>query len=206
MWLKVDFIWQPMKTSAVVGWKRRAKASPKAKLAPTKAHAHCLVVCCPIDPLQLSQSWWNCCRKGDPFKGPKLGSCLTLRDELSEETHVLTKQEILLGKGPRGGEQEGKGTQENCSAAWLTVSGFMVMGLVSGLSLANHSNSVFPGGARITQPRWMLARGILGSGRTRCVFFWPFPNSSGWWWLSCIVLFSPFFWIFSMLLFKWYQM
>ena len=40
-----------------------------------------------------------CYRKGDPFQGPKLGSCLTLRNELSEETHVLTKQEILLGKG-----------------------------------------------------------------------------------------------------------
>ena len=40
-----------------------------------------------------------CCRKRDPFQGPKLGSCLTLRNELSEETHVLTKQEILLGKG-----------------------------------------------------------------------------------------------------------
>ena len=39
------------------------------------------------------------CRKGDPFQGTKLGSCLTLRNELSEETHVLTKQEILLGKG-----------------------------------------------------------------------------------------------------------
>ena len=39
------------------------------------------------------------CRKGDPFQGLKLGSCLTLRNELSEETHVLTKQEILLGKG-----------------------------------------------------------------------------------------------------------
>ena len=26
----------------------------------------------------------------------------------------------------------GKGTQENCSAAWLLVLGFMVMGLVSG--------------------------------------------------------------------------
>ena len=39
------------------------------------------------------------CRKGDPFQGPKLGSCLTLGNELSEETHVLTKQEILLGKG-----------------------------------------------------------------------------------------------------------
>ena len=43
----------------------------------------------------------NCCRKGDPFQGLKLGSCLTLRNELSEETHVLTKQEILLGKGTR---------------------------------------------------------------------------------------------------------
>ena len=43
----------------------------------------------------------NCCRKGDPFQGPKLGSCLTLGNELSEETHVLTKQEILLGKGTR---------------------------------------------------------------------------------------------------------
>ena len=32
------------------------------------------------------------------FPGPKLGSCLTLGNELSEETHVLTKQEILLGK------------------------------------------------------------------------------------------------------------
>ena len=41
----------------------------------------------------------HCCRKGDLFQGPKLGSCLTLRNELSEETQVLTKQEILLGKG-----------------------------------------------------------------------------------------------------------
>ena len=40
-----------------------------------------------------------CCRKVDPFQGLKLGSCLTLGNELSEETHVLTKQEILLGKG-----------------------------------------------------------------------------------------------------------
>ena len=55
---------------------------------------------------------WGCCRKGDPFQGPKLGSCLTLGNELSEETHVLTKQEILL-----------------------------VMGLISGLSLANHFDS-----------------------------------------------------------------
>ena len=95
---------------------------------------------------------------------------------------MLTKQETIGRRHP-GGEQQGKGTQENCFATWLAVSGFMVMGLVSRLSLANHSNSVFPGGTRIAQPRWMLARGILGSGRTCGVSFRPFPNSSGWWWL-----------------------
>ena len=31
-------------------------------------------------------------QKWDPFQGPKLGSCLTLGNESSEETHVLTKQ------------------------------------------------------------------------------------------------------------------
>ena len=35
----------------------------------------------------------------------------------------------------------------------------------------------------MTQPRWMLARGILGSGRTRGVSFRPFPSFSDWWWL-----------------------
>lgn len=38
-----------------------------------------------------------------------------------------------IGTGLLGGEQEGEGTQENCSAVWLTVSGFMGMGLVSRL-------------------------------------------------------------------------
>ena len=41
------------------------------------------------------------CRKGDPFQSPRVGSCLTLGNELSEETHVLTKQETLLGRGTR---------------------------------------------------------------------------------------------------------
>ena len=53
---------------------------------------------------------------------------------------MLTKQEILLGRAP-GWRAVGKGTQENCSAAWLAVLGFTVMGLVSGWSLANHPNS-----------------------------------------------------------------
>ena len=43
----------------------------------------------------------NFCRKGNPFQGPVMGSCLMLGNELSEETHVLTKQATLLGRGAR---------------------------------------------------------------------------------------------------------
>ena len=42
-----------------------------------------------------------CCRKGGPFQSPRVGSCLTLRNELSKGTHMLTKQETLLEKGAR---------------------------------------------------------------------------------------------------------
>ena len=62
-------------------------------------------------PLSYSQQgfyyfhlvWWEqkCYWKGGPFPGPELSSCLTLRNELSEETHVLTKQKTLLGRGTR---------------------------------------------------------------------------------------------------------
>ena len=110
-------------------------------------------------------------RKGDPFQGPKLGSCLTLRNELSEETHA-DKARDFIGKGHLGGEQEGKGTQENRSAEWLAVWGCMVMGLVSGQSLGSHSNSEsFLVAAHLAQPRWMPERRILGGGRTGGVSF-----------------------------------
>ena len=35
----------------------------------------------------------------------------------------------------------GSGAQEDCSATRLAAPGFMVMGLVSGLALASHSDS-----------------------------------------------------------------
>ena len=34
--------------------------------------------------------------RGFPSQAPKMGSCLILGNELSEETHMLTKQETLL--------------------------------------------------------------------------------------------------------------
>ena len=62
---KMDFVRQLVTASSVVGPRRSSKALPKAKLAPKKGHGHCLMVCCPSDPLQLSESlqnsanWWD---------------------------------------------------------------------------------------------------------------------------------------------------
>jgi hypothetical protein len=69
----------------------------------------------------------NCCRKRDPFQGLRVGSCLTLGNELSKETHVLTKQKILLGRMPQGTSS----TQEHRRTALPpdSVSGFMVIGV-----------------------------------------------------------------------------
>ena len=122
----------------------------------------------------------KCCRKGDPPPGPEVGLLSNIRKRIVRGDTCWQSKRFYWERAP-GWRAVGKGTQENCSAAWLTVLGFMVMGLVSRWSLANHSNSVFPGGVRIAQPRWMLARGFLGSRRTGSVSSQPFPNSSGWW-------------------------
>ena len=37
--------------------------------------------------------------RGDPFQGQRIGCWPTLGNELSKETHVLAKQETLLGRG-----------------------------------------------------------------------------------------------------------
>ena len=82
-----------------------------------------------------------CCRKGDPFQGPEVGFCLTLENELSEETHVLRKQEILLGKGIRVESSRVREPRRTALPLGWQSCGFMVIGLVSGVSLANHSDS-----------------------------------------------------------------
>ena len=52
-----------------------------------------------------------------------MGSCLTLGNGLSEETTRADRARDFIAKGRPGGGQQGKGTQENCSATWLAVSG-----------------------------------------------------------------------------------
>ena len=76
-------------------------------------------------------------QKEDPFQGPRMGSCLTLRNELSEETHGLTMQEALLGSGAQlenNRVREPRRTALPCASQ----SGFIGMELVSGLSLTTH--------------------------------------------------------------------
>ena len=75
---------------------------------------------------------------------------------------MLTKQEILLGKGTLAENSRIREPRRIGSATWLSL-GFYGDGISSGLSLANHFDSgVLPGGACPVQPRWMLSRRVLG--------------------------------------------
>lgn len=65
----------------------------------------------------MKNSEMKCCRKGDPFQGPRVGSSLTLGSELSKETHMLTKQEALLCRGTQAESsrvREPRGTAVPC--------------------------------------------------------------------------------------------
>ena len=55
---------------------------------------------------------------------------------------ALDELRVDFGKsGFVGGEKQGKGNSEDCSAMWFAVSGFIVMLLVSRLSRHDHSDS-----------------------------------------------------------------
>ena len=55
--------------------------------------------CIHVGPFLLQIIFYYCCRKGDPCRAWKWALTLTFRNELSKETHMLTKQETLLGRG-----------------------------------------------------------------------------------------------------------
>ena len=121
------------------------------------------------------------CRKGDPFRVLRVGSCLTLGNELR---HVLTKQETSLERGTQVENRRIKETRELLCPVTRSLK-FRVMGLVSRLSLANSNSGSF----LIVQP--LLSQDGFqwgGSGEVGRTFgqasppsFWPFPKSSCWW-------------------------
>ena len=51
---------------------------------------------------------------------------------------MLTKSKTSLQRGAQAESSRVKGNQESFTATWLTVSGVVMMWLVSSLSLANH--------------------------------------------------------------------
>ena len=111
-----------------------------------------------VPPISIINVWWlqllvtdiHVLQEGGPFQGLRVGSCLTLRNELSTETWA-DKARDFIGKGSPGREQQGRRTQENCSVTCLAVS---VTGLLSRLTLANQSDlGSYTGGAYTAQPR-----------------------------------------------------
>ena len=75
----------------------------------------------------------NCCRKRDPLPELESGLLSNAQKLIDWGDPCADKAIYFFGKGCLGGEQ-----RENPSVLWLAVSGFMVMGWVSGLSLASH--------------------------------------------------------------------
>ena len=119
------------------------------------------------------------CRKGDCFQGPSMS--LTFWNELSKETRVLTKQEILLGRGTQG-ETAGRG---NLELLWSLPQSLRFYGnaLMSGLSPSNHLAwpflvwlRVLLGGTNTCQPRWLPAPRMLG-GWWSPPSYWPLSPS-----------------------------
>ena len=84
---------------------------------------------------------------------------------------MLTKQEILLGKGSQPESSRVKEPRRPALPRGLARSlWFHGDGIV--LSLANHFNSeVLPGAGHLVQPRWMPVRRILGGGQTFGISF-----------------------------------
>ena len=93
---------------------------------------------------------------------------------------MLTKQETLLGKGARAESSRVREPRRTVLPCGLAVSGFMVMGLVSGLTLANHSDSEsFLVVHALFRQDGCQREGFCEVVR-QVVSFSPFLNSSGW--------------------------
>lgn len=104
-------------------------------------------------------------QEGTPSRG---GTCLG--------RPLADKARGVAGKGRLGGELAGQGVPGNGSASWLRALGFMVMGLVWGLSLASRSDTgAFLVACASLSQDGLHPEGFRGVGRTyRLVSFHSF--------------------------------
>ena len=119
-------------------------------------------------------------QEGAPLPGPESGLLSNTQKWSVQGDTLADKARDFIGKGRPGGEHQGKGKQENCSARWLAVLGFMVMGLVSGLSLSwwctHHSAKM---DSSKTYSRRLVGHmdwHLLSPFFFFPLSFWPFPN------------------------------
>ena len=92
-----------------------------------------------------------------------------MSNELYKETHVLTKQETLLG---RGAQAERRRLREAGRTALPHGSQSQVFGdVISFCVVFSQSFRVLPGGSHIGHARRMPVRRILGGGRTHGISF-----------------------------------
>ena len=62
-------------------------------------------------------------QEGGPFPGSETRLLSNIQKRIIQGDTLADKAGDFIGKGHPGGEQQGKGTQEDCSATWLAVSG-----------------------------------------------------------------------------------
>ena len=72
-------------------------------------------------------------QEGEPLPGPKSGLLSNIWKWMSKETHVLTKQEILLGKGTQmesSRVREPRRTALPCGSLWFYDDGISLASLI----------------------------------------------------------------------------
>ena len=76
-----------------------------------------------LDPVKMGVSLHvaSCCRKGEaPYRAPRAGSCLTLGNELSKETHA-DKARDFIGKGTQVESRRVREPRRTALLLWLAV-------------------------------------------------------------------------------------
>ena len=95
----------------------------------------------PRDVAVRQECWVDMLQEEEALPGTKSRLlCSTWKWIIQGDT-CSEKARDFTGKGCSGGKQRGEGDWKDSSAMWLAVPGFMVMGFVSGSSLANQPDS-----------------------------------------------------------------
>ena len=120
-------------------------------------------------------------QEGVPLPGPQTGPLSNTWKWIVQGDNLCWQSKRFYWERAPKQKAEGGGNPGEQLCHMACSPEFMVMGLVSGLSLASHSDSrVLPGGAALFS-QGGCQRGIQGGGWTVDVSFWSFLNCSGWW-------------------------